>query len=126
MRLATLAVASLLFTGAAAAQVISPLQGSSGTPAAPTNATQSAAPAAPAGATRPHQARQTFAQRFEAANTTHDGHLTLAQAQAGHMPSVVRDFATIDKDKHGYVTMEDVKAYRAARRAAHRAAPAAK
>lgn len=125
MRIPILVVTFLLLVGAAQAQVISPLQGSSGTPAGLTSAAPSSAAPAPAAAARPHQARQTFAQRFEAANTTHDGHLTLAQAQAGHMPSVARDFAAIDKDKHGYITMEDVKAYRAARRAARRSAPAA-
>ena len=58
---------------------------------------------------------QAFIARFEAANTTHDGRLTLAQAQAGHLPMIARNFSAIDKDSKGYVTLSDIQAWRRAR-----------
>lgn len=57
-------------------------------------------------------------QKFEAANTTHDGHLTEAQAESGGMKRVAKNFAAIDTDKKGYVTIEEIRAYRKAQRAA--------
>lgn len=68
----------------------------------------------PAMAASPHM---TFHQRFEQANTTHDGHLTLDQAKTG-MKSVARHFDAIDKDHKGYVTEADIHAYYKAMRAA--------
>jgi hypothetical protein len=62
----------------------------------------------------PHRLRDKFA----AANVTHDGHLTLAQAQAGAMPMVVRHFGSIDADHKGYATLADIKQFIAVRRAA--------
>jgi hypothetical protein len=63
-------------------------------------------------------------QAFEQANVTHDGHLTLEQAKTGDMHTVERHFAAIDKDKKGYVTVEEIRDYfRAARNARERAAP---
>ena len=61
--------------------------------------------------------RRTLQARFDAANTTHDGHLTEAQAQAG-MPAVARNFAAIDTQNRGYVTIDDIRAYNRSRRAA--------
>jgi hypothetical protein len=58
-------------------------------------------------------------ERFTAANTTKDGHLTLDQARAG-LPSVGRHFAEIDKDNKGYVTLDDIRAHYKELRAAHR------
>jgi hypothetical protein len=57
---------------------------------------------------RPHR----FLDRFNAANTSHDGRLTLQQAQAAHMPWVERHFAEIDTQQKGYITVQDVRAYR--------------
>jgi hypothetical protein len=76
-----------------------------------------AAPAAPS--TKTTHTRMTAQQRFDAANTTHDGKLTKEQAQAAHMTSTVKNWDAIDKDKKGYVTMDDMKAYAASQRAAH-------
>jgi hypothetical protein len=90
------------------------------TPAPAAAAPAAATPAAPAKKTT-HR-RMTFQQRFDAANTTHDGKLTKEQAQAAHMTSTVKNWDAIDKDKKGYVTMDDLKAYAAAQRAAHHAA----
>jgi len=108
MRLSMIAAVLALMAGPALAQ-----------PAAP----RSAAPAAAARATlaAPHP-RRTPQQRFDAANTTHDGHLTLEQARAGRMNAVVRDFADIDTARRGYVTMDEIKAHRRAVRLAKKAA----
>lgn len=66
--------------------------------------------------------RTTMHQRFEQANTTHDGHLTLDQAKLG-MKSVARHFDAIDKDHKGYVTEADIHSYYKGLRAArHHAA----
>jgi hypothetical protein len=54
--------------------------------------------------------RLTMEQHFEQANTTHDGHLTEEQAQTGYK-AIARHFAAIDKDKKGYVTEDDIRAY---------------
>jgi hypothetical protein len=111
--------------------------------AADTPATDTPAPAAPAPAPAPpavaapgthtHPPRKTAtrkrltpAQRFDAANTTHDGHLTRDQAKAGHLYAVYRHFDAIDTAKKGYVTKQDIRSYvitqRRARRAAKQAA----
>jgi hypothetical protein len=66
----------------------------------------------------PAHAHLTMAQRFEQANVTHDGHLTLEQAKSGYK-SVARHFAAIDQDKKGYITEDDIHAYYKAQRALH-------
>jgi hypothetical protein len=53
-----------------------------------------------------------FKAKFDAANTTHDGHLTLAQAKAANMRPVVDHFGEIDWQNHGYVTVGEVEAWR--------------
>jgi hypothetical protein len=55
---------------------------------------------------------QKWEQRFAAANTTHDGHLTLAQAQAAGLKPIVANFEAIDTAKLGYVTFNDIMAWR--------------
>ena len=62
--------------------------------------------------------RQTTAQHFEKANVTHDGHLTLEQAQSGYK-SIAGHFAAIDQDKKGYITVDDINAYNKTQRALH-------
>jgi hypothetical protein len=57
-------------------------------------------------------------QRFDEANTSHDGHLTLEQAKAGY-PAVARHFTAIDQDKKGYVTEDDIRAYYKTQRTLH-------
>ena len=54
---------------------------------------------------------QKMHDRFNAANTTHDGHLTLAQATAAGLKPVVAHFAEIDTAKRGYVTFNQVQAW---------------
>ncbi len=66
----------------------------------------------------PAHPRKTFRDRFEAANTTHDGRLTLDQAQAANMHGVAQHFTEMDADKKGYITLQDVRAWHLAHRAA--------
>ena len=73
----------------------------------------------PFGQAQPHAQVQRFVDRFQAANTTGDGRLTLAQAQAGHLPMIVRNFDAIDTQHRGYVTLPDIQAYRQQARAGH-------
>jgi hypothetical protein len=82
----------------------------------PSSAT--AAPASP----KPHRITK-LSQRFAAANTSHDGHLTLDQAKAAKWVTVVRHFSRIDADQKGYVTEADIRAAETASRAAKAAAP---
>ena len=65
---------------------------------------------------RAEKFRQRMAQRFEAADTNHDGKISPDEAKAG-MPFVAKHFAEIDADKDGYVTREEIAAYMKARRA---------
>lgn len=48
---------------------------------------------------------------FYAANTSHDGHLTLAQAKAANFTPVADHFSSIDVKKRGYVTFYDIQAW---------------
>ena len=120
-------VALLLTTSLANAQAVSPLGGSTNNAGSPPPAL--ARPAAPTSATAPARAthaRKTMDERFAAANTTHDGKLTLEQANAGHLRAVARDYAVIDKSKKGYVTLDEIKAHQSEQRAARKAAREAK
>jgi len=66
-----------------------------------------------------HHARLTMEEHFAQANLEHDGHLTLDEAKAGY-PAVARHFHEIDADAKGYVTENDLRAWRALQKAAHR------
>lgn len=57
-----------------------------------------------------------LAQRFATANVTHDGRLTRQQA-ATAMPMVARNFDEIDVEHKGYVTLPEIRAFAAERRA---------
>ena len=70
-------------------------------------------------ATKPVHHRITWQQHFTQANTTHDGHLTMAQAKSGYA-SMARHFAAIDKDNKGYITEDDIRAYNKTQHASHR------
>ena len=98
---------------------------------APATTTEAPPPAAsPSGAKAPAaragRGHRTLAERYAAANTTHDGKLTVEQARAGHLRAVVRDFAMIDKSKKGYVTLDEIRAHQSEQRAARKAARDAK
>jgi hypothetical protein len=66
-----------------------------------------------------HRAMRQFHKKFDAANTTHDGHLTLAQAQKADLKMIVANFPAIDTQHRGYVTFNDVVAWRLDTIAAH-------
>lgn len=68
-----------------------------------------------------HHARKSAADHFADANTTHDGHLTLDQATAGYK-SIAKSFSQIDVEHHGYVTQDDIKAWKASKKAEKQAA----
>jgi hypothetical protein len=57
-----------------------------------------------------------LAQRFAMANVPYDGHLTRDEAAAG-MPLVARNFDAIDAGRKGHVTLPEVRAFAAERRA---------
>ncbi len=109
-------IAALLLAFQAQAQTPS----TSTTPAPSGPAATAPAPADSATTTSHRHTRMSLQQRFDQANTTHDGHLTLNQAKAG-MPMVAKHFDAIDKDKKGYVTTDDIHGYTAQRRSAHHA-----
>lgn len=56
--------------------------------------------------------RQKMEARFDAANTTHDGRLTLQQAEDANMRGVVKHFSQIDTQHLGYVTFNELMAWR--------------
>lgn len=66
-------------------------------------------------------ARRGAEQHFADANTSHDGRLTLDQAKLG-FKSIARSFAQIDVNRRGYVTLDDIRAWKAAKKAARQAA----
>jgi hypothetical protein len=66
-------------------------------------------------------ARRSAAEHFTDANATHDGRLTLDQATVGYK-SIAKAFNQIDVNHHGYVTTDDIKAWKAAKKAARLAA----
>jgi hypothetical protein len=68
-----------------------------------------------------HHARRSAQQHFSDANITHDGRLTLDQATANYK-SIAKSFQQIDVNRHGYVTFDDIKAWKAAKKAAKQAA----
>ena len=116
--LPTLAVS--LFAFAAQAQTSTQTTPAPSPPAVTAPATTAPATGDTAMPARHARSHMTLQQRFDQANTTHDGHLTLDQAKAG-MPMVAKHFDAIDKDKKGYITTEDIHSYTAARRASHHA-----
>lgn len=111
MRLVLPLAALLLLAAPAYAQTTPPAspppQVTAAPPATPAPAPQATAPA------KHH--RLTMEQRFEQANTTHDGHLTPAQAKAGYS-TVSQHFTAIDTDKKDYVTEDDIRAWEKAAR----------
>jgi hypothetical protein len=112
-------LAALLITMSAAhAQTSTP---GASTSASPPAVSTPATPAITTAAPKPHRTHHTLQERFDTANTTHDGHLTLEQARA-KMPSVARDFDAIDTDHKGFVTLDQIKAHSKAVRAEKRAA----
>lgn len=82
----------------------------------PTAAPPAPAPKEHVAKRRTHRHYMSWKQRFATANTTHDGHLTLAQAKEGYY-AVAHHFREIDTGKKGYVTLADIAAWHKAERA---------
>jgi hypothetical protein len=59
--------------------------------------------------------RMAAGERFAKANTTHDGHLTLAPAKTGY-PTKAQHFSEVDTAKKGYVTADRIRAWAKAER----------
>ena len=116
MRMLPLLVVLPLCAAPALAQTAASLSTTAPTTAQPAQAVPAgAAPNAPA----PHR-RGSWEQHFAAANTTHDGHLTLEQAGSGYI-TVARHFSAIDTGHKGYVTLDDIRAWhKTQREARHR------
>jgi hypothetical protein len=66
-----------------------------------------------------HHTRVTWQQHFAQANAAHDGHLTAEEAKGG-FAQIAKHFDDIDVDHKGYVTENDVRAWRVMRKASHR------
>jgi opacity protein-like surface antigen len=58
-----------------------------------------------------HMDQGEMLDKFYAANTSHDGHLTLAQAKSAGLKPVVDHFSEIDTNHRGYVTFYDIQAW---------------
>ncbi len=107
-----------------------PAAAAPGTTVPETTAPPAPAPGTATPAPKPHKPRKAakrmaMRERFEAANTTQDGHLTLEQARAAHWPYAVRNFSAIDRGHKGYITQADIHAFAHARYLARHAAQAA-
>jgi len=70
------------------------------------------------GATLQSQVDAKLRSRFEAADTTSQGHISRAQAEAAGLGFVARHFDAIDSGGHGSVSWAQVQAYLALRAAA--------
>jgi hypothetical protein len=92
-----------------------PQQGPYGAPP-PSGQPGAGRPPPPPGASAYPSSDRGLAQRFAAANVTHDGRLTRQQAATG-MPVVARNFDAIDLDHKGFVTMPEIRAFAVERRA---------
>jgi EF hand len=55
---------------------------------------------------------QKFIERFKKADTNGDGKLSRAEAEAGGMKMVARNFDAIDTNKDGFVTPAEIRAAR--------------
>lgn len=55
--------------------------------------------------------RAKMIEKFNAADTNHDGKLTLEEAQAG-LPRLAQNFSKIDTAGRGYITIDDIRAAR--------------
>src|ERR1700761_2550383 len=68
-----------------------------------------------------HHARETWEEHFARANVAHDGHLTMEEAKAAYK-TIARHFHAIDVDGKGFVTENDVRAWKALQKAARQQA----
>jgi hypothetical protein len=108
-------LAAFLLIGTAAAAQPAPY------PDAPPPQGQYGQPPGPPGEPPSGGARNRGIEKFNAANVTHDGRLTREQAQSGGLHGVARNFDAIDREHKGYVTIQDIRDWRRARKAANSA-----
>lgn len=66
----------------------------------------------PAAGSHVEEALTVMHQRFESADTNHDGRISREDAR-DRMPFVYRNFDAIDTEHKGYVTMAQIEAYAA-------------
>jgi len=85
---------------------------------ASTGAMAQTSPQSTTSSARMDHAMQQLQTRFVAANTTHDGKLTRAQASQG-MPMVAQNFDQIDTQKAGYITLAQIEHFMQQRAASH-------
>lgn len=95
----------------------SPAQSQAAATAAAPVATGDGAPPA-----QPGRKRLTWEERFEQANLGRNGRLTLEEAKGGYR-SIARNFSNIDATNKGYVTLDDIRAWRAQQKAARAGTP---
>ena len=108
---AAIAVTGLLSLGAAFAA--GPVQ--------PARAVSSPHPDIETVADMPHRHYTGLAEHFQAANTSHDGKLTLDQAKQANWKRVVKHFDDIDTDHAGFVTAAQIHAYNVSHRHSRKA-----
>ncbi len=75
-------------------------------------------------ADQPHRHYANLAEHFIAANTSHDGRLTIEQASRAGWSRIVRHFAEIDTDHLGFVTAAQIHVYNVGQRHGRKAADA--
>ncbi|MFO1339550.1 MAG: EF-hand domain-containing protein [Burkholderiaceae bacterium] len=109
--LATLALAAACPLAAAAGPVLRD-------PAVPPALRQARPAEATRGAALQAQVDAKLRARFDAADTTGEGHISRAQAEAAGLGYVARHFEQIDAAGHGSVTWAQVQAWLARRAAA--------
>ncbi len=136
MRFTIPAAALMLFAmqaQTAFAQTTTPSTPSSTVAPVPTAPAAAASPATPAEVSPakrvklgPKHIRKTLPQRFDAANVTHDGHLTKEQATTAKWRYVVSHFGAMDSGSKGYVTVAEIHDFASKARAARKAANPAK
>ena len=69
-----------------------------------------------------HRHYASLAEHFVAANTSHDGKLTIDQASRAGWARIVRHFDEIDTDHAGFVTVAQIHAYNIGQRHGRRTA----
>jgi hypothetical protein len=117
-------ICAVILPGLALAQTASPPPGSP-VPPGPAMAPPDGLPDGPGGQHHWHHDDKRMHDKFSAANTSHDGHLTLAQAKAADLRPVVDHFSEIDTAHRGYVTINEVQAWHMDEMAKHLEARAA-
>ncbi len=70
---------------------------------------------------QPHRHYASLAEHFVAANTSHDGKLTIDQAARAGWARIARHFDEIDAAHAGFVTVDQIHVYNLGQRHGHKA-----